>query len=160
MYHNELKHELERNLEIIKQRDYIFRDIVRHTRNDESEKQFNIDILNRDIERLNNLNEEHLNKEYKYQKEIKELKDNLSNETKVREKLEKIYEDLKNDYEDLLFEFDGMKMVNEMLKKDNDKYKQKIKEIEKELEKSEEYINIDAKIKDKKQKDINELSIL
>ena len=160
MYHNELKHELERNLEIIKQRDDIFRDIVRHTRNDESEKQFNIDILNRDIERLNNLNEEHLNKEYKYQKEIKELKDNLSNETKVREKLEKIYEDLKNDYEDLLFEFDGMKMVNEMSKKDNDKYKQKIKEIEKELEKSEEYINIDAKIKDKKQKDINELSIL
>ena len=66
MYHNELKHELERNLEIIKQRDDIFRDIVRHTRDDEREKQINIDILNRDIERLNNLHEEHLNKEYKY----------------------------------------------------------------------------------------------
>ena len=47
-----------------------------------------------------------------------------------------------------------------MLKNDNDKFKQKIKEVEKEVEKSEEYINIDSKIKDKKQKDINELNIL
>ena len=77
MYHNELKHELERNLEIIKEIDYLFSDIVRHTKNDENEKQINIDVLNRDIERLNNLNDEHLNKEYKYKKEIKELKDNL-----------------------------------------------------------------------------------
>ena len=86
MYHNELKHELERNLEIIKQRDNIFRDIVRHTRDDEREKQINIDILNRDIERLNNLHEEHLNKEYKYiyiYKKNKELKDNFSNVKKV-----------------------------------------------------------------------------
>ena len=28
MYHNELKHELERNLEIIEERDGIFRDIL------------------------------------------------------------------------------------------------------------------------------------
>ena len=62
MYHNELKHELERNLEIIKERDDVFRDIASHTRNDEGEKQTIIDVLNRDIERLNNLNEEHLNK--------------------------------------------------------------------------------------------------
>ena len=47
-----------------------------------------------------------------------------------------------------------------MLKEDNHKYKHKIQEIEKELEKSEEYINIDMKIKDKAQKDINELNIL
>ena len=46
MYHNELKHELKRNLEIIGERDNIFRDIVRHTRNGEDEKQINIDILN------------------------------------------------------------------------------------------------------------------
>ena len=71
MYHNELKHELERNLEIIKERDDIFSDIVRHTRKDESKKQININVLNRDIERLNNLNEEHLNKEYKYKKDNK-----------------------------------------------------------------------------------------
>ena len=83
MYHNELKHELKINLEIIKERDEIF-NIVRHIRNDESEKQINIDVLNRDIERLNNLNKEYLNEEYKYKKEIKELKDNLSNEKKVR----------------------------------------------------------------------------
>ena len=44
MYHNELKHELERNLKIIKERDDIFSDIVRHTRNDESKKQINIDV--------------------------------------------------------------------------------------------------------------------
>ena len=148
MYYNELKYELKRNSKIIKQRDDIFRDIARHTRNDESEKQTIIDVLNRNIERLNNLNEEHLNKEYKYKEKIKELKDNLSNEKKVRKILEKINEDLKNDNDDLLFEFDGMKMVNKMLKEDNYKYEQKIQEIEKESEKSEEYINIDAKIKD------------
>ena len=116
MYHNELKYELERNSEIIKQRDAIFRDIVRHTRDDESEKQISIDVLNRDIERLDNLNKEHLNKEYKYKKEIKELKNSLSNEKKVIKKIEKIYEDLKKGNENLLFEFDGMKMINEMLK--------------------------------------------
>ena len=104
MYHNELKHELKRNLEIIEEKDDIFRDIVKHTRNDESKKQINIDVLNRDIERLNNLNEEHLNKECKYKKEITGLKNNLSNEKKVRKKLEKIYEDLKNNNNDLLFE--------------------------------------------------------
>ena len=53
-----------------------------------------------------------------------------------------------------------MKTINELLKKDNYKYKQKIEEVEKELEISEEYINTDSKIKDKAQKDINELNIL
>ena len=160
MYYNELKYELRRNSELIEQRDDIFRDIVRHTRSDESKKQTIIDVLNRDIERLNNLNKEHLNIVYKYEAKIKKLKDNLSSEKIVKKELEKIYEDLKNDNEDLLFEFNGMRMINKMLKEDNDKYKQKIKEIEKELEKSEEYINIGSKIKDKKQKDINELTIL
>ena len=47
-----------------------------------------------------------------------------------------------------------------MLRKDNDKFKQKMNKLEKELEKREEYINIDLKIKGKKQKDINELNIL
>ena len=55
MYYNELEYELKRNSKIIKQRDDIFRDIARHTRNDESKKQIIIDVLNRDIERLNNL---------------------------------------------------------------------------------------------------------
>ena len=160
MYYNELKYELRRNSELIEQRDDIFRDIVRHTRSDESKKQTIIDVLNRDIERLNNLNKEHLNIVYKYEAKIKKLKDNLSSEKIVKKELEKIYEDLKNDNEDLLFEFNGMKIINKMLKEDNNKYKQKIKEIEKELEKSEEYINIGSKIKDKKQKDINELTIL
>ena len=39
-----------------------------------------------------------------------------------------------------MLEFDGIKTINEMLKNDNDKFKQKIKELEKELEKSEECI--------------------
>ena len=58
-----------------------------------------------------------------------------------------------------IMKIDGIKTINEILKNDNDKFKQKIKELEKELEKSEEYISIDSKIKDKKQKDINELTI-
>ena len=125
MYHNERKHELKRNLEIIEERDDIFRDIAKHARNDESNKQINIDVLNRDIERLNDLNEEHLNKEYKYKKEIKELKNNLSNEKKVRKRLEKIYEDLKNDNDNLLFELDCIKTINKILKEDNYKYNKK-----------------------------------
>ena len=59
-----------------------------------------------------------------------------------------------------MFELDGIKTINKKLKEDIYKYKQKIQEKEKELEKSEEYINIDAKIKDQAQKDINELNIL
>ena len=119
MYFNERKYELRRNSKIIEQRDDIFKDIVRHTRNDESEKQTIIDVLNRDIERLNNLNEEHLSKVYKYEEKIKELKDNLSSEKKAkkRKKIEKIYEDLKTGNEDLLFEFDSMKMIHKMLSK-------------------------------------------
>ena len=65
MYYNELKYELEKNSEIIKQRDDIFRDIVRHEEH---------------------LNEEHLNKGYKYEKKIKELKNNLSHEKKAKKK--------------------------------------------------------------------------
>ena len=71
------------------------------------------------------------NKQYKYKKEIKELKSNLKNEKKVKKKLEKIYEDLKNDNDDLLFELDGIKTINKTLKEDNYKYNQKIQEIEK-----------------------------
>ena len=82
MYYDELKYEPRRNSELIEQRDDIFRDIVRHTRNDEGKKQTIIVVLNPDIERLNNLNEEHLNKGYKYEEKIKELKNNLSNEKK------------------------------------------------------------------------------
>ena len=86
MYHNKPKHELKKNLEIIKERDEIFSDIARHTRNDEREKQINVDVLSRDIERLINLNEEYLNKEYKYKKAIKELK---VMKKKLKEKLKK-----------------------------------------------------------------------
>ena len=46
----------------MKQRDDIFKDIIRHTENDESEKQICIDVLNRDVERLNNLNEKYIDK--------------------------------------------------------------------------------------------------
>ena len=82
MYYNELEYELRRNSELIEQRDDTFRDIVRHTRSDQSKKQTTIDVLNRDIERLNNLNEEHLNKVYKYdlsseKKNLKKIRRNI-----------------------------------------------------------------------------------
>ena len=73
---------MERNSETIKQRNDIFKEIARHTINDESDKQISINVLNRDIERLINLNnkyidkikylddlnEKKLNKKYKYKK--------------------------------------------------------------------------------------------
>ena len=73
---------MERNSETIKQRNDIFKEIARHTINDESDKQISINVLNRDIERLINLNnkyidkikylddlnEKNLNKKYKYKK--------------------------------------------------------------------------------------------
>ena len=49
--------------------------------------------------------------------------------------------------------------IKKQVEKNDDKYEQKIQELEKQLEENEEYINIDA-IKDKAQKDINELNIL
>ena len=41
-YHNELKYEIERNSEMIKQRNDIFREIARYTINDESNKQISM----------------------------------------------------------------------------------------------------------------------
>ena len=85
-YHNELKYEIERNSEIIKQRNDIFREIARQTINDESDKQISINVLKRDIERLiklnneyidkikylDDLNEKNLNKKYKYKSKANE----------------------------------------------------------------------------------------
>ena len=138
-YHNELKYEIERNSEIIKQRNDIFREIARHTRNDLSDKQISKNVLNRDIERLINLNHEYIdkikylddlnekkfNKKNKYKKNINELKDNLSNEKNVRKELNKLYEDLKRDNSELSFEFEGTKTINQILKK-NIKAKEEI----------------------------------
>ena len=87
-YHNKLKHEIERNSKIIKQRNDIFREIARQTINDESDKQISINVLNRDIKRLINLNneyidkikylddlnEKHLNKKYKYKNKLMNFK--------------------------------------------------------------------------------------
>ena len=61
-YYNELKYEIERNSEIIKERNDIFREIARHIMSDESGKQISINALNRDIERLINLNNEYIDK--------------------------------------------------------------------------------------------------
>ena len=59
-YYNEHKCEIERNSKIIKQINDILRDIARHTLIDESEKQLNINCLNRDVECLINLNREYV----------------------------------------------------------------------------------------------------
>ena len=72
-YHNELKYEIERNSEIIKQRNDIFREIARHTMNDESDKKISINVLNRDIERLIKLNNEYIDK-IKYLDDLNEKK--------------------------------------------------------------------------------------
>ena len=53
-----------------------------------------------------------------------------------------------------------LKRLMKFLKKIMLNLKKIIKELEKELEESEKYINIDSKIKDKKQKNINESTIL
>ena len=79
-YYNELKYEIERNSEIIKQRNDIFREIARHTINDESDEQISINVLNRDIERLINLNNEYIDK-IKYLDDLNEKK--LNKEKKI-----------------------------------------------------------------------------
>ena len=80
-YHNELKYEIERNSETIKERNDIFREIARHTMSDESDKQININVSNRDIERLINLNNEYIDK-IKYLDDLNEK--NLNKKNKLR----------------------------------------------------------------------------
>ena len=98
---------------------------------DESDKQISINVLNRDMERLINLNNEYidkikylddlnekkLNKKNKYKQKINELKDNLSNENNVRKELNKLYEDLKIDNDNLSIKFEGTEKINQILKK-------------------------------------------
>ena len=83
-YHNELKYEIERNSEIIKQRNDIFREIARHNRNALSDKQISINVLNRDIERLINLNNEYIDK-IKYLDDLNEK--DLNKKNKYKKKL-------------------------------------------------------------------------
>ena len=66
---------------------------------------------------------------------MNELKDNLSNKKNVRKELSKLYEDLKNNNNNLSFEFDGMKIINEVLKKYIKEKEEKIKESTKYVEK-------------------------
>ena len=114
---------------------------------DESDKQISINASNRDIECLINLNNEYidkikylddlnekkLNKRNKYKTKINELKDNLSNEENVRKEFNKLYENLKKDNDNLLYEFEGTKTINQILKK-------KIKEKEKIIKESTDYV--------------------
>ena len=63
-YLNELKLKIEENfklLEKIKIRNERLYDVVRHSRDDMNEKDTRINILNRDIDRLKNINQEYLN---------------------------------------------------------------------------------------------------
>ena len=61
----------------------IFKDIIRHTENDESEKQISIDALNQDVEHLNNLSEKCIDKinnlDKKYSNKTNKLKKKLIN---------------------------------------------------------------------------------
>ena len=105
-YFNEFRYELERNSRIIEERNDLLRDIIRHTGDDINENRTKINVLERDLERLNNLNQEYLdkinnlnqkyiNKKNKYNKNINDLKDDLINEQYVRKELQKLYENLK-----------------------------------------------------------------
>ena len=63
-YLNDLKLKIEENfklLEKIKIRNERLYDVVRHSRDDMNEKDTRINILNRDIDRLKNINQEYLN---------------------------------------------------------------------------------------------------
>ena len=63
-YLNELKLKIEENfklLEKIKIRNERLYDVVRHSRDDMNEKDTRINISNRDIDRLKNINQEYLN---------------------------------------------------------------------------------------------------
>ena len=95
MYFNEFRYELKRNSRIIEKSDDLLRDIVRHTEDDINENQTKTDVLERDLEGLNNLNQEYLdkihnlnqkylNKKNKYNKKINDLKDDLIDEQYVR----------------------------------------------------------------------------
>ena len=59
-YYNELEYEIERNSKIIEKRDDLLYDIIRHIRDDINENEINKNVLDRDVERLNNLNKEYL----------------------------------------------------------------------------------------------------
>ena len=83
-YHNERKYEIESNSEIIKHRSDIFREIARHTMSDEIRKQISINVLNREIERLINLNNEYIDK-IKYLDDLNEK--NLNKKTNMKKKL-------------------------------------------------------------------------
>ena len=55
-YYNELEYEMERNSKIIEKRDNLLYDIARHIRDNINENEINKNVLERDVERLNNLN--------------------------------------------------------------------------------------------------------
>ena len=74
-YHNQLKYEIESNSEIIKHRSDM---------SDEIDKQISINVLNRDIERLINLNNEYIDK-IKYLDDLNEK--NLNKKTNMKKKL-------------------------------------------------------------------------
>ena len=59
-YYIELKYEIERNSKIIEERDNILYDISRHIRDNINENEINRNVLERDLERLINLNKEYL----------------------------------------------------------------------------------------------------
>ena len=61
-YYNELEYEIERNSKIIEKRDDLLYDISRHIRDDINKNEINKNVLERDVERLNNLNKEYLDK--------------------------------------------------------------------------------------------------
>ena len=114
-YINELKYELEKNpelLEEIEKTDNFIYEQNWQIRDDVNESEINIDVLNRDLDRLNNLNQEHLDtiNEYKqklidekakYDEDINSFKNDIYTEKMLREELLKRYENLEKDNKEL-----------------------------------------------------------
>ena len=103
----------------------------RHIRDDVNESKIRIDVLNRDLDRLNYLNEEHLDtiNEYKqklidektkYDEDINSFKNDIHTEKMLREKLLKRYENLEKDNKGLETNLKLSKR-NNIDKEDNDK---------------------------------------
>ena len=72
-YSNDLNYELEKNPELLKnirEKESLINDYIMHIRDNPNQDRLKIDVLNRDIERLNNLNINYLDKINKYKERL------------------------------------------------------------------------------------------
>ena len=107
-YFNELKYELERNSKLLKEiekQDNLIYKQNRHIKDNVNESATRIGILNRDLDRLNNLNQEYLDtideykqklidEKIKYDRDTDNFKNDFYTEKELKDYLLKRYENL------------------------------------------------------------------